>query len=206
MSGTKHDPSREGACFVRHKARSFTRTFVLCAWRRAAAWCCAARFAAAAASDGITMVTAIHEIVADGLCIFLASHVQRSGARAINISTTVAQWTAAATWYKRMCCQQRLFHLIFQRICSSATALISQVFTADAWKHSWLPALRMALPIGERCAAMWFHATDNMSVASNYIVLEPTAMDGKLFSTRYPVRAAHGAGRQLVAAGNIGFW
>ena len=33
------------------------------------------------------MVTAIHEIVADGLCIFLASHVQRSGARAINIST-----------------------------------------------------------------------------------------------------------------------
>ena len=77
------------------------------------AWCCAARFAAAAASDGITMVTAIHEIVADGLCIFLASHVQRSGARAINISTTVAQWTAAATWYKRMCCQQRLFQLIF---------------------------------------------------------------------------------------------
>ena len=63
---------------------------------RAVAWCCAARFAAAAASDGITMVTAIHEIVADGLCIFLASHVQRSGARAINISTTVAQWTAAA--------------------------------------------------------------------------------------------------------------
>ena len=117
------------------------------------------------------MVTAIHEIVADGLCIFLASHVQRSGARAINISTTVAQWTAAATWYKRMCCQQRLFHLIFQRICSTAMALISQVFTADAWKHSWLPALRMALPIGERCAAMWFHATDNMSVASNYIVL-----------------------------------
>ena len=50
-------------------------------------------------------------------------------------------------------------------------ALISQVFTADAWKHSWLPALRMALPIGERCAAMWFHATDKMSVASNYIVL-----------------------------------
>ena len=103
----------------------------------------AARFAAAAASDGITMVTAIHEIVADGLCIFLASHVQRSGARAINISTTVAQWTAAATWYKRMCSQQRLFHLIFQRICSTAMALISQVFTADAWKHSWLPALRM---------------------------------------------------------------
>ena len=150
------------------------------AWRRAAAWCCAARFAAAAASDGITMVTAIHEIVADGLCIFLASHVQRSGARAINISTTVAQWTAAATWYKRMCSQQRLFHLIFQRICSTAMALISQVFTADAWKHSWLPALRMALPIGERCAAMWFHATDNMSVASNYIV--PGTVDYELSS------------------------
>ena len=29
----------------------------------------------------------------------------------------------------------------------------------------------------------WFDAKDIQSVASNYIVLEPTAMDGQLFST-----------------------
>ena len=38
----------------------------------------------------------------------------------------------------------------------------------------------MALPIGERCAAMWLHATDNMSVASNYIV--PGTVDYELSS------------------------
>jgi hypothetical protein len=34
----------------------------------------------------------------------------------------------------------------------------------------------------------WFDAKDIQSVASNYIVLEPTAMDGKLFSTYDGVR------------------
>ena len=34
----------------------------------------------------------------------------------------------------------------------------------------------------------WFDAKDIQSVASNYIVLQPTAMDGKLFSTYDGVR------------------
>ena len=34
----------------------------------------------------------------------------------------------------------------------------------------------------------WFDAKDIQSVASNYIVLEPTSMDGKLFSTYDGVR------------------
>ena len=59
---------------------------------------------------------------------------------------------------------------------------------------SWLPALCMALPIGERCAAMWFHATDIfMSVASIYIVLDTVGykLSLNLDAQRYAFRFTH---------------
>jgi hypothetical protein len=44
---------------------------------RGGASCCAARFAAAAAVDSITAAATLGEIIADGLCMLLASHVER---------------------------------------------------------------------------------------------------------------------------------
>ena len=44
---------------------------------RVAASCCAARFAATTAVDIVATAATLGEIIADGLCMLLASHVQR---------------------------------------------------------------------------------------------------------------------------------